>query len=999
MNSDHDKVSRSRFAKWYHPNSMGTWLPGFEIDFDRSRLLRNGQDLDLEPKVFDLLRYFLKHPNRLVSKRELKSEVWNAERLSDGVTANAVAKLRRALAQSTEATATIETIRTRGYIFRLATTALAPNAPAAAPRSESLPLPEEAPLVGRQQPLHELTHKLERARSGATALVVIRGAAGIGKTRVVHELIRRAAQQGTPSWIGAAYEGEGFPAYWPWMQILRQAQNDAPSAFARALPKGAQFLPQWTTGLHPSPPVGPPVEPHALRFRLFDELTRCLRALASEGPRLVVLDDLQWADAGSIELLGHLVQALSPSPILFVAILREDEPLSRSVEDALSRLSRFATRVRLTGLSADESDALARSLCVADPPSDTQLRALFQRSGGNPFFIRQFLEWWAEVGPDEARRQETPPGARDLIRRRLSGLPPEARRVLAAASVLGMQFRASRLALMLHEPAQTVLEALSVGSRLTLIAALRGTDEFAFTHALLQETLYEDIDLQTRGDLHSHAANTFGADRASLDASYLGEQARHLVHALPSRLVEAVSACKEAASAAQSSAGFERAHDLLALALKKLEAEGASPEEQALIWMELGDNHYFGAELDLAWQAYHQAAELLRSAGRSEQMARLLSQLVRSVSMGTGDADFARGLINEVLNKLPQGARRERSLTLAKKAQLAWELSSTERAALLEEAATCADDPAVRLEVAYARTMLRDPSTLEANAQAALDFMALIETETADPIAIRYRALHQLAAHTTQYLCAATACDLERATEVQSAISALAERSHMRAAEVMLAVTQTGRALAAGRLDEAGVIATRGDSPTDAYWIRAAFRTYQLMLLEARGALALLDKLELPPLPELSGSAVRLRTDFAIVHAYLYLRTGRTDRARDMLRHLSLRDIERMPVLYGDLGALTGLATLYVELNNEVGARLIYDRLLPFAGRNALTASFAFRGAVDHFLGLLSRHLGESLRAREHLKAAVAINRGLGMPRETFESEALLAAVTSATRS
>ncbi len=971
---------------------------GFELDVQRSRLVRDGQDVDLEPKVFDLLCYLLHNPHRLISKQELKREVWQAQRLSDGVTANAIAKLRRALGQPADVASPIETVRGRGYIFHLPQT----NQEAAVETERAAPLPfapeGQDPFIGRAAALENLHKRLERARGGVACLAFISGPAGIGKTRLVKAFMRSAALDGTPAWMGAAYEGEGFPPYWPWMQVVREAQRSEPFAFAQALPKGADLLSHWVSGLGAPSPAGEVPDPQAVRFRLFDELTRCLRSLASTGPKLVVLDDLQWADAGSIDLLGHIVRALDSSPVLFVATLRDEEPRSRSVDDALSRAGRHATRIRLTGLTEQESRALAYELQKDTPPSEAHLRELFQRSQGNPFFIRQFLDWWTEVGSDPARRGELPPGARDMIRHRLALLPSHAQRVLAAASVLGTQFLASRLSEMLGESIHSVLEALAIGSRLTLVVGVPGTDEFTFAHALLQETLYQDTDLQTRGALHSRAADSFGTDSVSANAGHLGERARHLVHALPSRLEEAVRACEGAAKEAYRSAGFERASDLLALAINKLEVEGASRDEQARLWVELGDNHFFAAELDLAWHAYRRAAELLRSSGSSGQLAGLVSLLVRSVNcvhMGGGDAVFARGLADELLRTLPSEALRERGCTLAKKAQLALELSAAERTALLDEAAACVDDPLVRREVAYVRMMLRDPSTLERNAEAASEFLALIDAESPEPNAIRYRTVHQLGVHVTRYLCAATACDVERADQAQAAIAELAETSHMRAAEVVLLMICAGRALAAGQLEELAALVTGSVAASnDTVAITEALRSYQLLLLEARGSMMLLEKIEPPPLPDAATGTLRLRTDLALSQAYLYVRTGRLERAREMLGRVPRRDIERMPVLYGDLGALTGLARIYVELGDEPGMRLVYEKLLPFAGQNALLATYAYRGAVDHFLGMLAHKLGDPVRAREHLQAAVEINRHLGMPRQTSESEALLTSLT-----
>lgn len=969
---------------------------GFELDEQRSRLLRDGKPIDLEPKAFELLCYLIRNPHRLISKQELKREVWQAQRLSDGVTANAIAKLRRALDQPADADAPIETVRGRGYIFH-SPTGDQDELRIEEPAVDSLPSVSEPfdPFVGREATLDVLNKKLERSRRGAASVVVISGPAGIGKTRLVREFLRQVAKEQLPAWLGAGYDGDGFPPYWPWMQIVREAQRAQPSAFARSLPQGAQLISQWVSGLGLHTSSAAALDPQALRFRLFDELTRWLRSMVSSGPVLIVVDDLQWADAGSIELLGHLARALESSAVMFLCTVRADEAVSRNVEEALAKVSRVASQVRLAGLSEEESHTLVRELHGAESLSDAHLRELYQRSEGNPFFLRQFLDWWIEAGEGLERRVDLPPGARDVVRRRLCTLPSSAQRVLSAASVLGAQFRASRVARILAESTESVLEALAAGSRLTLISPVTGADEFSFTHALLQETLYQDMDLKERGALHSRAADSFGSDEASAQTGQLGERAWHLVHALPSRLEDAVRACEGAAKAAQQAAGFERASDLLRLAITKLEVEGAPLEEQARLWVELGDGLLSHADIDQAWDAYRRAAELLRAAGSSERLAMVVPLLVRCVNLTAGDAHFARDVIDEVLRTLPPHAARERGCTLAKKAQLALELSLAERDALLEEASAAADDRLLRLEVAYTRNTLRDPNTLEQNEQAAEDFLAVIEAEDQEPSAIRYRSVHLLGVHLTRYVCAAIRCDLERADRVMADLAQLAETTHLRAAEVLLLTMRAGRALAAGRLDElAALVMSPQVAANDTFSVKEAIRTYQMMLLEGRGAMAVLEKVEPPALAPGSGLVtLRQRTDLALSQAYLFVRTGRLERARSVLEQVPRSDINRMPILYGDLGVLTGLANLYAALDDDAGMRLVYDKLVPFVGRNAVLPTFMFRGAVDHYLGMLAQRLGDAGQACAHLQAAVEINRGLGMQREVAESQALLASL------
>jgi predicted ATPase len=166
------------------------------------------------------------------------------------------------------------------------------------------------PFVGRKAELAALTVDLDAVLTGRGQVVLVAGEPGIGKTRLAEELAGQATAHGGLVLWGRCWEGEGAPAFWPWVQVVRAYIQAADAATLRQdMGAGAadiaQLLPAVRERL-PDLPTPPPTEPEAARFRLFDSLAGFLRAAAARRPLLLVLDDLHWADAPSLALLRFL---------------------------------------------------------------------------------------------------------------------------------------------------------------------------------------------------------------------------------------------------------------------------------------------------------------------------------------------------------------------------------------------------------------------------------------------------------------------------------------------------------------------------------------------------------------------------------------------------------------------------------------------------------------------------------------------------------------------
>lgn len=695
---------------------------GFEVDREACQLFRGGAAVPLEPRVFDLLCYFVTHPKRVIQKDELLVHVWQARSLSDGVLANALAKLRKAIGQPADAREPLETVRGRGYRFHASPRSHVVAA-LGATSAATTPVPSD-PFVGRDYALAQLSAALDRALSGTGQLFVVAGDAGIGKTRIVSEFDRLAQARGVRSWWGAAYDGDLVPAYWPWIEILRSAhQQLSPSDWRQALPAShpalAQLVPELSTS-----PGSPSANAQTLRFKLFEEVTWLLRSAARAAPRVIVIDDLHAADAATIDLLTSAAHALERQPVLFIATSRERATaLDEHHAATLRRLERKATRLQLQGLSSAEVAELTFTL-EGSTRGDTRLvAALCDRTQGNPLFVCQLLallkqrDALSEVGLSGLTTADLPPAIQSVIQQRIAALGEVSRSVLSVAAVAGVEFDADLIAGSLGDSVERVLAAIQPALDLRVVEqrSASAPQRFAFAHVLLRDSLYETLGIAQRGRVHAQLARAQLARGVSGDPRRLAELARHLLLAVPSELEASIVYCQKAAAAARMSSGFEVASELLSRLVQKHEQEGGEPNLRCELLLALAVDQMCGGAMNAAWKTLLRGAELARALDAAPMLARFALQLVAWSEFGGGDEAYVRAIVARALDSLADDETDLRAGLLAYCAQIEHDRPRSERAALLDAAELSAQrraTPEVLLRVAFARVLTSDPVSL-----------------------------------------------------------------------------------------------------------------------------------------------------------------------------------------------------------------------------------------------------------------------------------------------
>src|SRR5438067_63107 len=353
-----------------------------------------------------------------------------------------------------------------------------------------------AVFVGRHHELVELRAGLEDAATGRGRFFLVVGEAGIGKTRLVEELAREAAERGHLVLWGRCWEGEGAPPYWPWIQVIRACLPQV--ADGAGAPYLAQLVPELGGPQSPAPPV-PPQSEHA-RFYLFDAVATFLRSRPDHTPLVLVFDDLQWADTPSLLLLQFLVHELRDTAMLVVATYRAMEARQNPhVAEILGALARDGRHLPLSGFGEGEVAAFIEGK-TGRSASAALVQAVHRETEGNPFFVDEVVHLLDAEGALErrdetaARRLPVPQGVREAIRRRLAPLPAPCRDALTFASVVGREFGLGALQRACGLAADALLEVLRPAlGREILVPDPRTAGRYRFAHALIRETIYEEL--------------------------------------------------------------------------------------------------------------------------------------------------------------------------------------------------------------------------------------------------------------------------------------------------------------------------------------------------------------------------------------------------------------------------------------------------------------------------------------------------------------------------
>jgi hypothetical protein len=386
-------------------------------------------------------------------------------------------------------------------------------------------------FVGRNEEVQELRTACDRVLNGNGELVLVVGEPGVGKTSLYGKLAQYAAGQSMTVHVGHAYE-EGFSSV-PYMAFIEALRHHVPRISDDQLRKelGLQaadvgrILPEVCEKLHGAPrPLRDPEEDH---WRLLTSVTDFLRAAASLHPMLLVLEDLQWADRGTLDLLVFLSRRLGGTPLLLVCTYRDVEvDRAHPLAGALAELRRGPTLVRILmrGLERGAVRELLASV-VGEEVGEQLEEAVHGQTEGNPFFVQEVARYLVEEGLTDRTQDRlhgyaremlltrVPEGLRDVIGKRLSRLSAACNQVLSTAAVIGREFGLQVLVDVADLEEDALLEALEQAQHVHVLedVSVSGEVRFQFTHALFRQTLYEELFTPRRLRLHQRVAGVLEA--------------------------------------------------------------------------------------------------------------------------------------------------------------------------------------------------------------------------------------------------------------------------------------------------------------------------------------------------------------------------------------------------------------------------------------------------------------------------------------------------------
>jgi DNA-binding SARP family transcriptional activator len=484
------------------------------------------------------------------------------------------------------------------------------------------PLAMHFPLVGREAERARMRSAWQAAAQGRPHLLVLAGEAGLGKTRLAEELLAWAEHQGAATATARCYAAEGDLAFAPVTTWLR-ADAIRPR-LARLedvwLVEVARLAPELLTGHQDLASPGPMTDGWQRR-RLLEALARAM--LAGERPLLLMIDDLQWCDADTLEWLRFLLHHTPRARLMVLATLRPEEAdAHQPVTPLLNELrgTNQLTEITLQPLQSAQTAALAGHV-AGRGLSDAEAAGLYAETEGNPLFVVETLRagWLAARG---TAATELPPGVQAILAHRLHQLTPPARELLGVAAVLGRSFNVRVLAQAAEVGEPALVSGLDELWRRRLIRE-QGSDAYDFGHDKLRVAAYAELSPARRRSLHRRVAHVIESNPGTnLDAAS-GQIAAH--YELAGQPDQAAAYYGQAAEVAERVFSHADAIGSLRRALALLpQPAAADKRRQAAGFAErLGDVLHMTGQYAEARAAYQRSLALMSPSDSADSERRL----------------------------------------------------------------------------------------------------------------------------------------------------------------------------------------------------------------------------------------------------------------------------------------------------------------------------------------------------------------------------------------
>jgi DNA-binding winged helix-turn-helix (wHTH) protein/predicted ATPase len=633
----------------------------YRLDGASGQLWHHTQVVKLPPKAAAVLWCLVRQAGQVVVKDTLLDTVWAKTAVSEGVLSVCIRDLRRALGDDPRQPRYIETVHRRGYRFIAPVEGLEASLPAPRATLAGAPLaPPVAPgLVGRDTEVAQVQACLERARGGQRQVLFVTGEAGIGKTTLVEACVAALAAQGA-GWVGWGQCVDAYgpgTGYLPVLEALGRLCRGP--AGATVLAQLQQWAPAWLAQL---PGVLEAAEQARLlrrtqgttRERMFRELAEALEALTQAQLGVLVLEDLHWSDPSTVEVLSMLARRREAAQLVILGTYRPVELILRAhpLKSLTTELHLHGHCEELTLRYLQETEVTAYvAHCFPAPVAQSVAPVIYRRTAGHPLFMVHLAAYLAEQAEREASAEvelaarvaafaeAVPSGVQQLIKLQLGHLSVEEQRILAMASVVGVEFAVASVAAGLEtslDKPEAVCEALAQRGLFIEERELAvwpdGTvsGQYRFRHAVYQQVLYRQVAEARRVQGHRRIGARLEAGYGTRTAEIAPELAVHFEHGWDYR-----RAVQYVQRAAESAARRSAPHEVIVLVTKGLELLATLPETPARAQQELALQIVLGPALIATKgtvapeveQTYARARVLCAQAGETPQLFPILRGL------------------------------------------------------------------------------------------------------------------------------------------------------------------------------------------------------------------------------------------------------------------------------------------------------------------------------------------------------------------------------------
>tara|TARA_R110002096_G_scaffold20690_2_gene67907 strand:+ start:1569 stop:4526 length:2958 start_codon:yes stop_codon:yes gene_type:complete len=833
-------------------------------------------------------------------------------------------------------------------------------------------------FVGRGRELAAFSDAFDRMLAGRRQVLTLAGEPGVGKTRLAEAFGDTAENQGAVVLWGRCFEEQGAPPYWPWVQILREfVDASSESELRRLVGSDAQRLvalvPELASvlGIAENNATAPPDAGQA-RFLAFDAVSRMLRRAAEQVPIVLIIDNAHWSDKPSLALLEHASRELANSRALLVCTYRDteigrDNPLLETL--GIFGAGNSVARLRLTGLEREAIAALAE-LVLGKPLSPEIVTEIDQQTDGNPLFVIELLK----VLIDESRQAgaepievRVPEGVREAIGRRLSRLSSTVNHLLRVASVFGRHFEEQALVKVAAMDIEAVLAGLDSAAAAGFVEYDTIRDGRRFTHALIRETLYDEIPTPDRLRLHGLAGDALASFHPEPRQQSLSQIAHHYFEAAPLGHVDkAVDFAIRAGHEAMRLDAYEVAlaqYDRV-IRLSEQHALDGPERRQAVLWKSralLGTGDICNAT-DILMESIGD--------GSTIEDAQWLADVATQWAFLQADEMQVRQLpvLRQLLELLPQGDSASRAKVMAALALAERTLGNVSQVhSRVEEAIAMArradDAPALRHCLRSAMLALAgNPATLETRLALGAEFIA--RTPAGDNSEWLAQASYQQAFNLLE---AGRIDELETLLDNYERLDAAGIGLHehrTRSFRVMLALLRGEYAGLEAKLEEL--------RETGRKTVRnIAEGVYGAQMFALQRDLGTLE--EFVPMIESFAAAPRQKAWTPGLMICL-AETGNLDAARREFERLAQNDFRSIPADDLRLTTLIYCAETCCLLGDAEAAGQLIKLLEPHAGTFASHPTVACFGSTDLYLGMLSASSGDRNEAESFFAAAIRAN-------------------------